>query len=69
MFPWMEHPTAGRHRVTGPAIKMSETPGRPTTTAPLLGEHTAAALAELLGLGSQEIQRLTAEGVLAGPSS
>jgi crotonobetainyl-CoA:carnitine CoA-transferase CaiB-like acyl-CoA transferase len=67
MFPWLEHATAGRHRVTGPAIKMSETPGNPTTPAPLLGEHTAASLAEVLGLTPEEIERLMAEGIAAGP--
>jgi crotonobetainyl-CoA:carnitine CoA-transferase CaiB-like acyl-CoA transferase len=28
MFPEIEHPTAGRHRVTGTAVKLSDTPGR-----------------------------------------
>jgi crotonobetainyl-CoA:carnitine CoA-transferase CaiB-like acyl-CoA transferase len=64
MFPWMEHPTAGRHRVTGSPVKMSETPGRPTTAAPLVGQHTAEALAELLGMDGGKIDQLMAAGVI-----
>src|SRR6185369_10196657 len=29
MFPTLEHPTAGAHRVTGTPVKLSETPGSP----------------------------------------
>ncbi len=70
MFPWMEHPVYGRHRVTGSPVKMSDTPGRPTTSAPLLGEHTRAALEELLGLSEENVDRLIADGIAAtGPQS
>jgi len=64
MFPWMTHATAGAHRVTGSPIKMSETPGRPATSAPLLGQDTPAALGELLGLDNETIAQLTAAGVI-----
>jgi crotonobetainyl-CoA:carnitine CoA-transferase CaiB-like acyl-CoA transferase len=64
-FPWVEHPTAGSYRVTGPPVKMSETPGKPSTGAPLLGQHTFAALAELLGLDSKSIAQLIAKGIIA----
>jgi crotonobetainyl-CoA:carnitine CoA-transferase CaiB-like acyl-CoA transferase len=64
MFPWLEHPTAGKHRVTGAPIKMSATPGEPTTSAPLLGQHTAAALEKLLGLDAARIQQLIADGII-----
>jgi crotonobetainyl-CoA:carnitine CoA-transferase CaiB-like acyl-CoA transferase len=64
MFPWLEHPTAGKHRVTGSPIKMSATPGEPTAAAPLLGQHTAAALQELLGLDAAKIRQLIADGVI-----
>src|SRR5579871_1366817 len=50
MFPLMEHPTAGRHRVTGTPVKLSDTPGSPSTAAPLLGQHTRAVLKELFAL-------------------
>ena len=64
MFPWLEHPTAGKHRVTGSPIKMSETPGEPTIPAPLLGQHTVAALQELLKLDGSKIAELIAAGVI-----
>jgi crotonobetainyl-CoA:carnitine CoA-transferase CaiB-like acyl-CoA transferase len=64
MFPWMTHATAGAHRVTGSPIKMSETPGKPSTGAPLLGQDTPAVLNELLGLDDQTIGQLTAAGVI-----
>lgn len=71
MFSWLEHPTAGKHQVTGAPIKMSATPGEPTTAAPLLGQHTAAALQELLGFDAAKIHQLIAEGVIpaAPPAS
>jgi crotonobetainyl-CoA:carnitine CoA-transferase CaiB-like acyl-CoA transferase len=64
MFPWMEHPTAGAHRVTGSPIKMSETPGRPSTGAPLLGQDTPAVLQELLSLNNETVGELMAGGVI-----
>jgi crotonobetainyl-CoA:carnitine CoA-transferase CaiB-like acyl-CoA transferase len=64
MFPWMEHATAGAHRVTGSPIKMSETPGRPSTSAPRLGQDTPQALRELLGLDNEAIAKLIADGVI-----
>ena len=67
MFPWVKHPTAGEHRVTGPPIKMSETPGRPTTGAPLLGQDTASVLSEVLGLDSRKIGQLMADGIIPVP--
>jgi len=64
MFPWMEHARAGAHRVTGSPIKMSETPGRPSTGAPLLGQDTPAALKELLSLDDAAVSQLASEGVI-----
>jgi crotonobetainyl-CoA:carnitine CoA-transferase CaiB-like acyl-CoA transferase len=69
MFPWMQHPTAGRHRVTGSPVKMSETPGRPTTAAPLVGQHTAETLLQLLGMNTGKIDRLIEGGVIPRPQS
>ncbi len=65
MFPKVEVPGAGVQRVTGPAVKMSATPGRVDGAAPAPGEQTPAALTELLGLGANELADLTARGIIA----
>lgn len=64
MFPTVNHPTAGEVRVTGAPIKFSETPGRIESAAPLLGQHTAETLSELLSLTEAEIQDLAASGII-----
>ncbi|HLK51526.1 MAG TPA: CoA transferase [Bryobacteraceae bacterium] len=64
MFPKLDHPTAGAHRVTGTPVKLSETPGGPSGPAPLLGEHSAAALQQLLGLDKAALADLAERGVI-----
>jgi crotonobetainyl-CoA:carnitine CoA-transferase CaiB-like acyl-CoA transferase len=64
MFPVLDHPTAGKHQVTGTAVKLSDTPGGPTTPAPLPGQHTRAALKELFVLDDREIDELAQRRVL-----
>jgi crotonobetainyl-CoA:carnitine CoA-transferase CaiB-like acyl-CoA transferase len=64
MFPELDHPTAGPHRVTGTPIKLSSTPGAPGSPAPLLGEHTADTLTGLLGLDPAVLESLATRGVI-----
>ena len=64
MFPLIGHPVAGRHRVTGTPVKLSETPGHPSLPAPLLGQHTRATLKELFGLDDAALDDLSARRVL-----
>ena len=59
-----EHPTAGKVRMVGPVVRMSETPGAVRKPAPLLGEHTAEVLRERLGLDDAEIDRLRDAGAI-----
>jgi crotonobetainyl-CoA:carnitine CoA-transferase CaiB-like acyl-CoA transferase len=59
----IEHPTYGRVRQVGIAIKMSDTPGSIRRAAPLSGEHTDEVLKDL-GLVSDEIARLRDQGVI-----
>ena len=65
MFPMIDHPTAGPHRVTGTPVKLSDTPGHPTSPAPLLGEHTRCALRDLLALDDSTLDDLAARRVVS----
>jgi CoA:oxalate CoA-transferase len=64
MFPSLEHSTAGKHRVTGTPVKLKETPGRVSTAAPLLGEHTRETLKTLLNSNDREIDDWIARGIV-----
>ena len=69
MFPEIEHPTAGRHRVTGTPVKLSDTPGSPGEPAPLLGQHTLDVLQELLGLDGAALDALAQRAVVYDPAT
>jgi crotonobetainyl-CoA:carnitine CoA-transferase CaiB-like acyl-CoA transferase len=58
------HPVAGSIRMTGPPVRMSDTPGTVRTPAPLLGEHTEEILRDRLGMSGEEIARLHNDGVI-----
>ena len=45
----VEHPVAGHLKMAGVPVKMSLTPGSVDRPAPLLGQHTAELLKEVLG--------------------
>jgi formyl-CoA transferase len=60
----LDHPDAGRIRVVGPPVKLSETPAQVTRPSPLYGQHTAEVLGEL-GYSEGEIAALAAERVVA----
>jgi crotonobetainyl-CoA:carnitine CoA-transferase CaiB-like acyl-CoA transferase len=62
----MDHPRAGKVRMVGAPVRLSETPGSVRTPAPMLGEHTDEVLHEVLGLGADEIAALRAAGAI-GP--
>ena len=58
-----EHPTVGRYRTMGKAVKMG-VGDRPTTRAPMLGEHTDEVLSRF-GFQKNEIAALRAKGAAA----
>ena len=60
-------PRLGEHRVTGTPVKLSETPGGIGRPAPKLGEHSAAALMELLGLNADVVDDLAARQIIYWP--
>jgi crotonobetainyl-CoA:carnitine CoA-transferase CaiB-like acyl-CoA transferase len=59
----VEHPTHGRIKQFGIAIKMSDTPGTIRRAAPASGEHTADVLKDL-GYAADDITALRTKGVV-----
>ncbi len=59
----LPHPRIPGYRTTGVPVKLSDTPGRPRTGPPLLGEHTERILGEL-GYSLDDAARLRAAGVI-----
>lgn len=59
----LDHPRAGRIRVNGVPVKLSETPGAVRMPPPVLGEHSEAILRSI-GIGEDEIAALRKEGVI-----
>ncbi len=59
----MEHPTEGKVRQVGIAIKLSDTPGEVRSFPPVLGQHTDEILSGL-GYSQQKIAELRREGVV-----
>lgn len=60
----LPHAAIGTVKVLGVPTKLSETPGAVRTAPPMLGEHTARVLREDLGLSKEQVQALTAKGVI-----
>jgi CoA-transferase family III len=69
MFPVVYHPTAGTGRAVGPPIKFSETPGRASVPAPLLGQHTREVLHDVLGFDTETVGGLIVDRVVFEPES
>jgi 2-methylfumaryl-CoA isomerase len=64
MWEDVEHPGVGRYRMPGTPLDFSAIPREPVRRAPLLGEHTAEVLADMLGLTDAEIGRLSDDGTI-----
>jgi len=61
-----EHPLLGRVRQFGNLITFSDTPGKPGSPAPMLGQHTREILAEL-GYDGTAIDGFRARGIVSWP--
>ena len=64
MFVETDHPIYGRVKTTGSPLKMSETPGRVRTLAPMPGEHNEDVFVGMLGHSRDELARWHDEGVI-----
>jgi benzylsuccinate CoA-transferase BbsF subunit len=60
----LHHPLIGERLTLSPPWRFSRTPAQIRRPGPLLGEHNQYVLGELLGMASDEIERLVAEEVL-----
>jgi crotonobetainyl-CoA:carnitine CoA-transferase CaiB-like acyl-CoA transferase len=59
-----EHPVAGKVKLVGIPVKLSETPGSVREPAPLLGQHTEEVLRTYLRMSQAEIGALRQAGVI-----
>ena len=64
MLAEIEHPTAGKIKLAGIPVKYSEAEASIRRPPPLLGQHTAEILSEVLEYDAARIEKLKAEGVL-----
>ena len=64
MFVERDHPVFGRVKITGTPLKMSETPGRVRSLAPMPGEHNEDVFVGMLGHSRDDLARWRAEGVI-----
>ncbi len=60
----MEHPVIGKYAHFGPVPRLSESPGRVTRTAPLIGEHNKEIYGGELGMSNDDLIALRASGVI-----
>ena len=64
LWPTVTHSEMGKVRVDGQPVHFSKTDWEITRGAPCLGEHTQQVLTNLLGLSTDEVAELRAEGVV-----
>ena len=63
-FHFLEHKEMGPSPYEGHQFRLSRTPGELRFAAPAMGQHNAYVFKEVLGLGDEEIARLTDEQVI-----
>ncbi len=66
MFAMVDQPGIGPYLMPGSPVHSTLIDRVPAAPAPLVGQHTEAVLADVLGLGSGEIGRLMDAGIVAG---
>lgn len=62
-YQYLDHPETGRAAYDGPCARLSKTPGFHRSPAPLLGQHTMEVCERIIGLSTDEVADLMAEGV------
>lgn len=64
MFVEVDHPVAGKNKITGNHIKFSELKADIRTAAPTLGQHNEEVYSELFGLSKEQIEELKEKKVI-----
>ncbi|MEG1166189.1 MAG: CoA transferase, partial [Oscillospiraceae bacterium] len=64
MFVEIEHPTAGKMKITGNQIKFTNRKIEIKTPSPLLGQHNDEVYGDELGLSHEEVQKLKENKVI-----
>jgi crotonobetainyl-CoA:carnitine CoA-transferase CaiB-like acyl-CoA transferase len=64
-----DHPVAGKVKIVGVPVKLSETPGFVREPAPLLGQHTDEVLQTYLGMSAADIAALRQAGIIGKQKS
>jgi formyl-CoA transferase len=64
MFPEIDHPVAGKTKLTNNAIKFTATSSEPEKPAPTLGQDNDIVYGEFLGLNKEEIAQLKASAII-----
>ncbi len=60
----IDHPTAGKVRLVGPPLRLTETPCGEGSPPPILGEHTEEVLTQLAGYSKAEVDSLRRKGAV-----
>ena len=68
MMAEVDQPGIGRFLAPGSPLEFTDSSARPARTAPVLGEHTADVLAEILGLSGAELGELGRQRVIGEAS-
>ena len=61
---YLDHPEIGSMALDTYPFRLSSTPGRVSSPAPLMGEHNDHVLTSILGMSEDEVNELIIEGVL-----
>lgn len=64
MFPEMDHPVAGKMRLTNNALKFTNESADPSRPAPTLGQDNDEVYGQFLGLDAEKISQLKTSGVI-----
>ena len=63
-FEQVDHPVMGKATMPGAPFKMSQTPWRGSTPAPLLGQHNEEILCQTLGYSKEDLSRMREQNTI-----